>query len=279
MLDANPLYSIFPQYSRTELDQIYSENSYDADAASEHIAKGVLDWNKNLAQKQKKRPVKPQKRYNNKPKREYRERTPIEHPVDPKPAKLPTKLQKQDSAIDQMPSMSFILQNGKEKMEMVEADLSVLDLSKYIVLIPKSVYEQREKEIFDRQFTSLLPEDKSSMTSVNPVVNSMPKLAPSTATQTFSSVRHQQIQSVGSPLFNNSPVHDKLRLLGINDKKSKSERPSSDLKDFVLNMGIGLNEPPTSPRTPPNTPVTAKPNKYKKPFKKRSFAQDELKNK
>eukprot|EP00835_Amoeboradix_gromovi_P002173 NODE_117_length_18986_cov_0.639540.p4 type:complete len:301 gc:universal NODE_117_length_18986_cov_0.639540:6793-5891(-) len=284
MNNSNPLYSIFPQYSHHELDQIYSEYSYDADAASEQITKGALDWNKNDAQRLKKKTqMKPQKRWVNKPKREYKDykdnrgtAPAISVPIHSLPTTTsPIKLAKQDSAVvedevEETPTMSFILQHGKEKEEMVQADLSTLDLSQYIVLIPKSVYVKREKEIFDRQFTSILP--LKSPRQEPEIPDSSKSVA---TTQTFGhSTPEIEVSSAAiketTPLFNSVPVQDKLRLLGIDDSPSKSvSRGNSDLKDFVLNMGIAINEP-TSPRTPPNTPVTAKP-KYKKPFKKRYY--------
>ena len=268
MNNSNPLYSIFPQYTHHELDQIYREFSYDADAASEQITKGALDWNKNDPQKLKK---KPQRRWTPKPKREYKDNksgsSPIVSPTQPTPT--PAKIEKQDSAIEQ-PSMSFVLQHGKDKMEMVQADLSNLDLSQYVVLIPKVVYEKKEKEIFDRQFTSILP--------TKPVSSSASPSKSVATTQTFgqsssSPAPSQRLHSAAKPLFNSVPVQDKLRLLGIDEESKKSTsavvqpRANKDLKDFVLNMGIGLNEP-TSPTTPPNTPISAKP---KKTYKKRYY--------
>eukprot|EP00834_Sanchytrium_tribonematis_P005558 NODE_345_length_9042_cov_0.258973.p3 type:complete len:283 gc:universal NODE_345_length_9042_cov_0.258973:2496-3344(+) len=262
----NPLYSIFPQYSHGELDQIYSEFSYDADAASEQITNGALDWNKKNAQKIKKKPYTKPSYPRNQQKKWVRPRKEEQSPkesvlAEPKKEKIeqvkqpspivPQKMEKQDSAID-APSLSYVLQHGHNEIEMVEADLATLDLSQFVVLIPKSTFSKQ------REQSSNLNEEA-------------PVSAP------FSLSSSEIVQS--KPLFNAVPVQDKLRLLGIEDDATKTapSQGNEDLKDFVLNMGIGINEP-SSPHTPPNTPVYGRPKfgkfngqSSKKPYKKRYY--------
>ena len=254
---SNPLYNIFPQYTRTDLDQIYSEYSYDVDVSSEQILNGALDWNKNNPTKLKK---KPQKRWISKPKREIKERPNNEEVVlRQKAEKLPSKMEKKDSAIEtspesKQPSLSYILQHGRNKVEMVEADLNTIDLSKFVVLVPREIYEKQEKEMFDRQFSSILP--------------TIPMNKPESTPKQTNTVSAQTLTPSGSSLFDNSvPVQDKLRILGIND-----ENKQQDVKDFVLNMNLGMNETVTSPTTPPNTPISPFKPKAKKPFKKRYYS-------
>lgn len=136
----NPLFSLFPQYSRDDLNQILSENSYDANAAIEQIANGALDWNKKDVAKSKKKFKTPIR------KKHFRKEEKKEPPHTP--------LKKQDSALT--PDFPLTLHHEDNQVELVEADLSQLDLSKYVVLVPKTTLVTNKEDKTTKNLKSLV---------------------------------------------------------------------------------------------------------------------------